>query len=190
MTPHTGRLLLSPHDPFLLPDRTLLTTALADAGFLGGPLSGRASAFSVGERFFQLVTFAGCSVSLELTPDGGTPFCHIRLSGPFERPKFVSGRNTRPPRCRNCRSLLKNWQKMLSSGKELGPASIPCPACGEAGPPWTYDWKEKAGFARLFIQVEEVFPGEAAPTPALLGLLDDSTGCKWRHFYIQDNEPS
>jgi hypothetical protein len=190
MSAHIGRLLLSPYDPFLAPDRTHLTTTLADAGFLGVPLSGRASAFLVGECFFQLVTFAGCSVRLELTPDGGTPFCHIRLSGPFERPKFVSGSNTRPPRCRNCRSPLKNWQKMLSSGNELGSAPIPCPGCGRASPTWTYDCKENAGFARLFIQVEEVFPGEAAPTPGLLGLLEDSTGGKWRHFYIQDNEPS
>ena len=152
MSAHTGSLLLSPSDPFLAPDRTVLTIALADAGFLGEALSGCEGAFLVGERFFQLVTFAGCSVALELTPDGGTPFCHIRLSGPFELPRFLSGRNTRPPRCHNCRSPLKNWQKMLSSGNSPGSASIPCPGCGEARLPWTYDWKEKAGFARICIQ--------------------------------------
>jgi len=79
---------------------------------------------------------------------------------------------------------------MLSSGNSPGSASIPCPGCGEARLPWTYDWKEKAGFARICIQVEEVYPGEAVPTPGLMSLLDDVTGCRWRHFYIQANNPS
>ena len=64
---------------------------------------------------------------------------------------------------------------------------IPCPTCGEASPPWAYDWKEKAGFGRLFLQIEEVFPGEAAPTRGLTDLLERCTGCAWRYFYIQDD---
>jgi hypothetical protein len=34
--------------------------------------------------------------------------------------------------------------------------------------------------------VEEVFPGEAAPTDALMRLLAEAAGTPWRHFYIQD----
>lgn len=63
---------------------------------------------------------------------------------------------------------------------------IACPACGEASPPWDYDWKEQAGFGRLFVRIEEVFPGEATPTPALMALLAEATGYEWRHFYLQD----
>jgi hypothetical protein len=64
--------------------------------------------------------------------------------------------------------------------------ALACPACGHSAPPWGWDWKESAGFGRIFLTVEEVFPGEAVPAPALLDLLARITGCAWRHFYVQD----
>jgi len=186
MSAHTGRLLLTTQDPFLLPEQAPLTATLSEAGLLGTPLEGCNEAFAVGERFLQLVIFAGCSVRIELSPMGEVPFCHIRFTGPFRRPVFLSGRNTRPPRCRNCRGRLRNWQAVRSDRDNAQLVQIPCPTCGETSPPWSYDWKGQAGFGRLFIQVEEIFPGEATPTPALMGLLAASSGCKWRHFYIQE----
>jgi hypothetical protein len=38
----------------------------------------------------------------------------------------------------------------------------------------------------VFVQVEEVFPGEAVPTSALFEQLIRVSGIGWRHFYIQD----
>jgi len=183
---HTGRLLLSSQNPFLAPDASFLAAALTEAGFLGIPLAGRKGAFALGDQFLQLVTFAGCSVQVELYPNSDSPFCHIRIVGPFELPVFQSGRNTRPPRCPNCRTPLRDWKRALAAWDGSQPEPIACTTCGEAGPPWTYDWKEKAGFGRLFIQVEEVFPGEAVPTPGLMDLLADSSSGEWRYFYIQD----
>jgi hypothetical protein len=188
MSAHTGRLLLSPEDPFLVPDRTLLAAILTEAGFLGEPVSGQIDAFLIGERFLQLLTFAGCSVKVAHADDGNTPFCHIRLAGPFEQPRFQCGRNTRPPRCPSCRSPLGDWKKRLTNGKEADPAAISCPTCGEASSPWAYDWKQKAGFGRLFIRIEEVFPGEAVPTPELMSLLQNVVDCSWLYFYAQDDE--
>lgn len=187
MSAYTGRLLLTTQDPFLLPEQAPLTAMLSEAGLLGTLLEGHNDAFAVGKHFLQLVIFAGCSVRIELSPIGEAPFCHIRFTGPFRRPIFLSGRNTRPPRCRSCRSRLRSWQAALPARDNAQLAQIPCQACGKASPPWGYDWKGQAGFGRLFIQIEEVFPGEATPTPALMGLLEDSSGCKWRHFYIQDD---
>jgi len=186
MSAHTGLLLLGPQDPFLLPEQAPLAARLSEAGLLGTPLEGRNNAFAVGERFLQLVIFAGCSVRIEQLPTGEAPLCNIRFTGPFRQPVFLSGRNTRPPRCRSCRGRLRNWREALSDRNNAQPAPIICPVCGEASPPWGYDWKGQAGFGRLFIQIEEVFPGEATPAPALLGLLAGSSGCEWRHFYIQD----
>jgi hypothetical protein len=187
---HVGRLLLSPRDPFRLPDRTQLAVTLTEAGFLGAQLSGRDGAFAVGDSFLQLVIFTGCSVRVELSPNGKAPFCHIRLTDPFEQPRFLWGRNTRPPRCPNCRHTLQDWKRRLSASVEADLAAIPCPSCGEAIPPWAYDWKDKGGLGRLFIRIEEVFPGEAVPTPRLMDLLHRSTGSKWRYFYLQDGRSS
>jgi hypothetical protein len=36
------------------------------------------------------------------------------------------------------------------------------------------------------VQVEEVFPGEAVPTPALMSMLERISGFRWRVFYVQD----
>jgi hypothetical protein len=186
MPVHTGRLLLSTQDPFLLPDRTVLEAGLTSAGFLGEPLPGLEDAFLSGEQFLQLVTFAGCSVQIELSPAGDKPFCHIRFTGPFERPVLLSGRNTRPPRCPGCRTPLREWKPALAAWREGGTADITCPDCGETHPPWAWDWRQKAGFGRLFIQVEEIFPGEAVPTPGLTTLLQRLTGSEWGCFYVQD----
>ncbi|MEA3276913.1 MAG: hypothetical protein U9Q81_16830 [Pseudomonadota bacterium] len=183
---HTGRLLLTTEDPFLLPDSDALRAELTTVGFLGEPLPGPDPAFSVGERFLQLVTFAGCSVQIDLLPSADGPFCHILIAGPFEQPRLLSGRNTRPPRCRNCRSPLRDWKVRLAGWGAGRVTSIPCPACGNPQPPWGYDWKGSAGFGRLFVSVEEVFPGEAAPAPALMALLESITACPWRYFYVQD----
>jgi len=189
MPAHTGRLLLTPHDPHRVPDVPRLHAALSDGGLLGSLLPGREDAFLVGDRFLTLVTFAGCSVQLELAapPDGSGAFCHLRLLGPYAYPRLLQGRNTRPPRCRGCRAPLRDWQERHSSVEQHPDTPVPCPACGEHRPLWDWDWKGNAGFGRFFLSVEEVFPGEATPAPALIELLKEETGATWRHFYIQDD---
>lgn len=186
MSIHTGRLLLCTQDPYLLPERTRLTIALSTAGFIGTPLADRTDAYLVGERFLQLIAFSGCAVRIELSRGGDGPFCHVRFAGPFDQPRFLEGLNTRPPRCRNCRSPLQGWREDLAHWRRDRTMGIPCPACGEPRPPWAYDWRDKAGFGRFFIQIEEVFPSEAAPTPELTKLLERTSGSQWSHFYIQD----
>ena len=186
MPVHTGRLLLCTQNPYLLPERSRLTMALSAAGFLGAPLEGLMDAYAVGERFLQLITFAGCSVRIELSPDGDSPFCHVRYAGPFDQPHILIGHNTRALRCRSCRSPLQGWREDLAQWRRDRTMDIPCPACSESRPPWAYDWREKAGFGRFFIQIEEVFPGEASPTPELTKLLEFTADSQWSHFYVQD----
>jgi hypothetical protein len=188
MPVHTGRLLLTPEYPHRVPDVPRLRAALSNAGLLGAPLAGPDDTFLVGDRFLTLVTFAGCSVQVELTPpaEGDGPFCHLRLVGPFASPTLLQGRNTRPPRCRACRAPLKDWRERLSAVGQHPDTALACPACGAARPPWDWDWKGNAGFGRFFISVEEVFPGEATPAPALIELLTQETGAAWRHLYVQD----
>lgn len=186
MPVHTGRLLLTPRDPFFAPDPDALCARLAAAGLLGDPVPGALGTFLVGRRFLELVLFTGCSVRIELTPpvEGDGAFCHVRILGPYTTPSLMSGRNTRPPRCRACRASLRDWSRKRASSAS---ADIRCPACGEVAPFWTWDWKEQAGWGRLFVQIEEVFPGEAMPAPDLMNLLRELTaGEPWRQFYVQD----
>jgi hypothetical protein len=190
MRNHTGRLVLTPRDPSCAPDRRPLIHALAGAGFLGHPLTPQSDAYAVGEAFLHLVAFAGCAVQLEVRPgpEPDQPFCHIRIAGPFAEPAILVGRNTRPPRCPVCRAPLRAWRDTVRdrSTAELHAEPLPCPACATVSPACTWDWKETGGCARLSVSVEEVFPGEAAPTDTLMQVLDGVAQTPWRHFYIQD----
>ncbi len=246
---HTGRLLLTPADPWLAVDPEILRASLEDLGFISQPLPADAvpggtlirppapsRGFLIGERFFSLLTFAGCAVNLRLTPGTkGEPYTHVHLVGPLASPLLLRGGNTRPPRCPSCRALNPllsafanqspdpkpalvadgaqdadrerdlererqlgmNPQYFSLSGTDGAPDSdrdldedpgreIPCPACGARHPLWVWDWKGKAGFGRSFVWVEEVFPGEAEPTPTFQAALTSLTAGPWRHFGIQD----
>jgi hypothetical protein len=181
---HTGRLLLTPANPMLAIDPAALQTDLRAIGFIGEPLPGMDSTFVVGTSFLGLLTFAGCSVnlSLEPRPDGG-PFTHVRLLGPLPRPTLLQGRNTRPPRCPTCRALHHGWAQCL---RDHEIQDLACPACGATRPSWDWDWRDKAGYGRTFISVEEVFPGEAEPTPGFQAALTALTASPWRCLFIQD----
>jgi hypothetical protein len=190
MRNHTGRLVLAPRDPDAAPERVPLVDALTDVGFLGEPLAPEAGTYAVGEAFLRLVAFTGCAVRVEVAPgtEPDRPFCHVRIAGPFAEPVLLTGRNTRPPRCPACRAPLRAWRDRLphpSAG--AAPAQPPpCPTCGALSPPCRWDWKDSGSCARLWLEVEEVFPGEAAPTDSLAQFLETVTRTPWRHFYLQD----
>lgn len=187
MPAHTGRLVLVEQDPFRLPDEAALRAALLAAGLIADPLPSQRAAYATGPRFLELVIFAGCAVQLELLPRGdGGPFCHVRLAGPYPLPRFLCGRNTRPPRCPACRAPLKDWAGAALGWDRSAEQPLACPACGSSAPAHRWDWKEGAGFGRLLVVIEEVFPGEAVPAPALLDLLARASGRPWRYFYVQD----
>jgi hypothetical protein len=189
LTLHTGRLVLTPQDPYLLPDEPeAILTGLHEIGFIDHALETRPG-YLLGERFMQLVTFMGCSPYIRLQPDDSEePFCHLRLDGPYPRPRRLHGKNARPPRCEACRKRLSGWQASFESWKaSTDHWKAKCPHCGYQQDPVTYDFRQSAGCGRLFLFVENIFPQEAIPSPALLDALKRvSKGNDWRYFYQQD----
>jgi hypothetical protein len=185
----TGRLLLTARDPQREPPTALLLHHLHRNGLLGPPLQGTGGEdFLIGQGFLQLITFMGCSPHLELEPqpDGG-PFCHLRIDGPWPTPQLRYGRNTQGPRCVACRTRLPEWRGLLPLWLERPTeASVLCPRCGHSQRPLDLGWRKEAGFGRLFLVVEDVFPGEAVPVPALLQGLGRVTGGDWHYFYVRD----
>lgn len=197
MALHTGRLLLTPEDPLQAPAWEPLREALLQAGFFGAPLQADRSAgasrslgmrFALGERFFDYVGFTGCAVKLDGLPGtGGADGCHLRLDPPSAEPRFFSGRNSRPPRCPVCGKTLTDWRAAMEPWRWPEQTELSCPGCGQASPAWHWDWRGHAGFGRLTLAIEEVFPGEAAPLPALLKLLRKASGgLSWQDFAVQD----
>ena len=188
MPNHTGRLVLTTADPLADPDATLLVESLSRVAFIADRLPARRDAYAVGTNFLSLLAFTGCAVAIPSAPraDAPTAFCHVRVSNLSPVPRLLWGRNTRPPRCPGCRVRLLDWRQRIADGPERPHCGVTCTACGDTRPPWRWDWKEQGGFGRLFVFVEEVFPGEAAPTPPLIDLLTGACGFGWRHFYVQD----
>ncbi|QGU33249.1 hypothetical protein [Thermochromatium tepidum] len=189
---HTGRLILTPADPHRVPDINLLIEGLCGFGLLGEPLSARETAIEPGERafavgpgFLSLLTFAGCAVQIRDHRNPGR-FSYIRVPQVSLYPRLMLGRNTRSPRCVGCRAPLSDWRERVEHWAKHPHSGVRCPACGETRPPWLWDWKQQGGFGRVFLCIEEVFPGEAVPTPAFLEQLMRVSGISWRHFYIQD----
>lgn len=181
---HTGRLLLVPQDPWQAPALEPLRSALSTIGFLGMALESD-TRFALGEDFFHYVGFTGCAVNLQGTQDSVS--CQIRLYPPQPEPEFFAGRNTRPPRCPSCRRTLADWFSQRALWTRIRDARLSCPICAHDTPAWHWDWRGQAGFARLRISIEEVFPGEASPLPGLLvQLRDASDGIPWHWFAVQD----
>ncbi len=186
---HTGRLILTPVDPLQAADPYRLQTRLKDIAFISESIGTSAeTAFLIGDAFLSLITFLGCSPFIEVSPtEDGSAFCQVRLLGPHSDPKFLRGRNTQPPRCMACRGRLNDWlDKALSWEQQPQEYCIDCERCGSHQRPIDLQWKQNAGFGRVFIAIDNIFPGEAVPVPNLLQELEKFTGTDWRYFYIQD----
>lgn len=185
MSSHTGRLVLTTADPRVAPEREPVLRVLRQAGFIAEPLIDDPDAFEVGPHLLELLSFTGCAVVLPRASPGGLG-CEVRIRGPAPTPRLMWGRNTRGPRCPGCRTRLQGWRERIPIWEARPFLVQPCPSCGGMDPPWRWDWKQGGGFGRLFVLVEEVFPGEAVPTQGLLERLSGAGGSGWRHFYVQD----
>jgi len=184
---HTGRLVLTPGDAQTLVELKPLRACLKAVGLIGGALEGCANAFEVGDRFPQLIALTGCAVAFDTAPsDPEHAFTHVTLHGPYITPRLISGRNTRPPRCPECGKGLAAWRDWLRQQHPQPRPQLRCMHCTSAAPGWLWNWGRQGGFGRCFVCIEEVFPGEGSPLPALLDALGTLGIGDWRFFYVQD----
>ncbi len=188
---HTGRLVLTPEDPYFAPgDTQPILDGLREIGFIDQPWSGHAHRYLLGDAFIELVTFMGCSPHIRLEPGEREdhPFCHLVVEGPVPHPRMRLGRNTSPPRCAACRKRLGEWRAILDTWSRQPAGWLAhCPHCGHAQDPATYDFRQSAGSGRLFLSIENIFPQEAVPSPNLISHLEAITAPHpWRYFYQQD----
>jgi hypothetical protein len=183
---HSGRLILTPTDPWAAPTPQQILTTARETGLIG-PALPEHDGFVVGPRFLDLVAFTGCAVQLDLEPPArGAPFCHIRISTPTPSPRLLAGRNTRPPQCPVCRRPLREWQAQAAGWDSAAIPMLICGACGSRTHAWEWRWREQAGFGRVFLLIEEVFPSEGTPLPGLLRSLEALGVGPWLWFYVQD----
>jgi len=139
-----------------------------------------------GEQFSQLVTFMGCSPYLVFEPpeDGSDNFCHVRLHQ-YPKTRLLTGQQTAPPRCPACRYRVGNWRPLLENLEgNTALEQWTCPGCHENMSIFQLDWRQSAGAGKLFIEISNIFPGEAVPADRLLASLQHISGEKWHYFYL------
>lgn len=184
-----ARLLLYPVDMKMSPDVNKLLKLLEDIKFVGVPFGvGPEDRYLAGQHFFQFLTFLGCSPAIELEPAAGEVadpgrVCHFL---PLEHAQPVAryGLDTLIPRCPSCRQRLEQARDWLADW-EPG-AGYSCPSCGEVISLENLGWKRSAAFARFFLEVWNIYPGEAVPVDSLLQKLAAHTGCDWSYAYIRN----
>jgi hypothetical protein len=163
----------------LLTDRQSLIESLKTMGLLGSLLNSKNELFLTGEKFLQLISFVGCSTSVCLTPNGShdQEFCKLAVNGPLSQPLLIWDKNSRPPTCPKCKNPIENWKESIEN------STLKCNQCGNESQLEEISWGKKAGYGRIFIEINNIFPGEARPVPDLLASLNRSTGTEWSYFY-------
>lgn len=160
------------------------------AGYSGGIF------YPTGEQFLQLISFLGCSPAIELDPPADPAlledalahgrFCHVTLRCTTAL-EFRADASTRPPRCPHCERPVPDWAAHIRHW-QADPAGSrwSCPACQVTSRLTDWVFRKTAGFGKVFIEINGIYPSEAIPGEALLAALDDLTGGPWRAIYIKE----
>jgi len=138
-----------------------------------------------GDNFTQLITFMGCSPYLVFEPpaDGTDKYCHIKIHH-YPSIRLLTGQQTAPPRCPACRQRIADWKKRIQEWTATPTSNWHCPTCEKTSHAHQLDWRQSGGAGQLFIEIKNIFPGEAVPVDSLLKDLQDLSGLKWRYFYL------
>jgi hypothetical protein len=183
----SGSLFLHPADPEVALPAGNLVPVLESLGLVGQALPHRDHSFLVGPRFLDLISFMGCSPYVELEPstEGTTDFCHLVIHS-FPSPRLLFGANTRPPRCPRCRKPVSHGAEQLAAMASTDiQTALTCPHCAAVSPLDALRWRQDGGLGQVFVEVCNIFPGEAIPVDALLRRLVTECGTEWDYFYLR-----
>lgn len=138
----------------------------------------------VGERFFEHVSFLGCSPHLKLEPsENGDEFCHVSVSCD-DKVNFFYGDNVRAPQCPQCKAVENDWSALVPRWKKAPEVfTYQCAECGATKPLHMLNWRRSAGFAAVSVQIWGIHQSEAVPNDGLLNALEALTYCPWEYFY-------
>ncbi len=193
-----NKLILLPADPNYPAVATdkLAETLLAIGLIAPARTLGNTVFYPAGKHFLQLLTFLGCSPSIELEPPGDPDtlaidsatgkFCHIFLDSD-DHLRFRADPGMQTPRCSHCRSPLQHWSAYLQGWLD-NPlrTNWHCTHCQADGDITTLAFRKSAGFGRTFVEIRGIYPSEAVVGDALLKCLKAITLCDWHTLYIKE----
>jgi hypothetical protein len=181
-----GKLLIHPVAPDCTPDFNNVLQLTDSIGFTGSKIGQEEATYRTGNSFLQLVTFMGCSPHVRFEPAGpdDDDYCYIRFLR-FEKPGLLASDNSRTPVCSHCRKpAFSDWSALADAGA----SPLVCQHCGAGVSLAELRWRPDAGMARFFIEINNIFPGEAQPVDSFMQRLEEATGTAWRYFYLLQQE--
>lgn len=182
-------LLLYPRDPDYVPDDPAeLVSVLQAAGLFGEPISDLpGERYQAGAAFLQHISFLGCSPAVEFEPQqpGDETFCHVGIRH-SERLQFRGGPQQVHVHCRQCRHRENDWNTIID-GWQADPEHYryTCPQCATESVATDLNWRKTGAFARLFIELFNIYPHEAVPTDGIMKRLREATGVEWKYIYVR-----
>lgn len=160
-------------------DTLSLVSALQTIGFIAGSIDqAEKDHYHTGERFLDYVAYMGCAPAIQFeASDSNSNFCFIKIHK-YESARLIySQKQARDPQCPDCKKSINNW---LANKTDT---QIECKQCGTRFNIEDLNWRKMAGYARLFIEITDIFPKEAIPQQSLLENLADISGSSWSYFY-------
>jgi len=188
-----NRLVLFPRGINARASLPSLTAVLADIGLIADELpptsvNGMNGHYLVGDKFFEHVSFLGCSPHLALAPpqpgdDGNTEFCHIGIDC-ADRVKFLGGDNVRAPQCPQCKAIDEDWLTLMPRWQKAPEVfTRQCQQCGATKPLQMFNWRRTAAFSAVSVHIWGIHQSEAVPNDGLLNALETLTHGPWEYFY-------
>lgn len=177
-----GKLLIHPISTNLSFKINNIYQLLDNIEFIGDRAERDDWTFSAGAAFLNLLTFMGCSPHVRFEPlnSGDDDYVYIRLLQ-SEKPQLLVSDNSRTPGCPACRKpAFADWSALENDDE----TPRTCQHCGTTILLSELRWKNDAGMARFFIEINSIFPGEAQPVESLMQQLEQVCGSPWRYFYL------
>ena len=166
------------HD-FTVREPSSLLSELKNINFISQTIE-NSSGFDyfTGDKFLDYVAYMGCAPAIQFEANtAGENFCHIKIQQ-FDSVKLIHSRiQARAPHCPHCGKPVKNWQQNRNE------TTILCELCATTSNIAEFNWRKMAGYARLFIEITDIFPKEATPQQSLLDKLSAITEVEWVYFY-------
>ena len=134
--------------------------------------------YFTGDKYLDYIAYMGCAPTIQFeASESNLGFCFIKIHNDETAKLIHSQQQAKAPLCPNCKKPAKNWQHKRTE------TIIKCTQCGKTINIDDFNWRKMAGYARLFIEISDIYPKEALPQQSLLDKLADITGAEWSYFY-------
>lgn len=157
-----------------------LVTALQEIGLISEEINPQASShhYFTGDKYLDYIAYMGCAPNIQFEAgENDTDFCSIRLQRYDSAQLIYSQSQSRAPHCPVCQKPIKDWQQSKTG------STISCSHCHTTSQIEKFNWRKMAGYARLFIEITDIFPKEAIPQQLLMDKLSSISKTGWLYFY-------